>query len=131
MSHGWGAAALVAMQEVLLGVVPTAPPPDGPPTLVTVAPPAGGLAHAAGVFPTPAGECSVAWQAAGAGTALTIVVPPNAAAQCRLPATTASRVRERGVPVERARGVTLVGTADGVVDVSVGAGHYDFTVSAE
>ena len=26
MSHGWGSAALVAMQEILLGAVPTAAP---------------------------------------------------------------------------------------------------------
>jgi alpha-L-rhamnosidase len=131
MSHGWGSSALVAMQEVLLGAVPTAPPPDGPPTLVTVSPPAGGLTRVSGAFPTPAGAYSVAWHTAASGSELTVVVPPNAAAHCRLPASTPSRVHEGGEPVDQARGVQLVGTTGGVVEVAVGAGRYDFTVSAE
>jgi alpha-L-rhamnosidase len=130
MSHGWGSSALVAMQEALLGAVPTVPPSDGPPTLVTVTPPVGGLTHASGMFPTPAGRFSVTWRTSATGTNLLITVPPNAAARCTLPGATISRVTEGGVPVERATGVRIVGTAPGAVVVAVGAGSYDFTMKA-
>ena len=86
MSHGWGSSALVAMQEVLLGAVPTASrirraahPGDGHP--------AGRRAR-----PTPrdvpdAGGAVLGGLAAPAAAdrACTITVPANAAAQCRLP----------------------------------------------
>jgi alpha-L-rhamnosidase len=127
MSHGWGSSALVAVQEALLGVVPALPSPGGPPTLVTVTPPTGGLTHASGTFPTPAGEYSVAWRSAHAGSGVQITVPPNAGALCRL---AGSRVSEAGVPVEKVPGVDVVSRADGEVVVAVGAGTYDLTVSA-
>ncbi len=127
MSHGWGSSALVAIQEALLGVVPAVPSPGGPPTLVTVTPPAGGLIHAAGTFPTPAGEYSVAWRSARAGSDLQITVPPNAGALCRL---AGSRVSEGGVPVGQVPGVDVVSRSGGEVVVAVGTGTYDFAWSA-
>jgi alpha-L-rhamnosidase len=130
MSHGWGSSALVAMQEALLGVVPTLPTPGGPSTLVTVTPPVGGLTHASGTFPTPAGEYSVAWQTGHHGSGLKISVPANAGALCRFPGTTGSRVSEGGVPVDRASGADVVSHADGQVVVAVGAGTYDLAVTA-
>ncbi len=85
MSHGWGSSALVAIQEALLGAVPTAPAPGGPPTLVTVTPPPTGS-------PTPRGRSrhrrgSTRWPGGPhpPGAGLQITVPPNAAARCRLP----------------------------------------------
>ena len=86
MSHGWGSSALVAMQEALLGAVPTVPAPGGPPTLITVTPPAKGLTHARG--PSRRRPGSTRWHGGphppGRGSPIT--VPPNAAALCRLPA---------------------------------------------
>jgi len=130
MSHGWGSSALVAVQEALLGAVPTAPPAHGPPTVVTVTPPSGGLTHAAGTFPTPAGEYSVEWHATAATTTLAITVPPNASAQCRFPGATIARVTEAGAPAARAAGVQVVGDTPGLVVLAVGAGSYDFKVAA-
>ncbi len=129
MSHGWGSSALVAVQEALLGAVPAEPAPGGPPTLMTVTPPADGLTHASGTFPTPAGEYSVAWRSSRAGTVLKITVPPNAGALCRLPGAADSRVTEGGVPVEHVAGVEVVTRADGEVVMDVGAGTYDLAVS--
>jgi alpha-L-rhamnosidase len=131
MSHGWGSSALVAIQEVLLGVVPTAPPSGGPATLVTVTPPRGGLAHTSGTFPTPAGTFSVAWQASAERTSLALTVPANAGAQCHFPGTSLSQVTESGVPAGRAPGVRVVATAPGSVTLVVGSGRFDFTTVAD
>ncbi len=125
MSHGWGSPALVAMQEALVGAIPTAPDPAGPSTIVTVTPPSGGLGHASGTFPTPSGSYSVAWQRTGSTTTVALGVPPNAAAHLRLPGASLSEVTEGGVPVAHAAGVSAA-SADGAAVLTVGAGHYDF-----
>jgi alpha-L-rhamnosidase len=128
MSHGWGSSALVAMQEILLGAVPTAPGDGEPPTVLTVTRPHSGLAHAAGSFPTPAGTFSVAWR--GAGNRLSITVPPNARAPCILPGVTPSQLREGGAALARASGVSaLTSSVDGAT-FTLGAGRYDITVTA-
>ena len=129
MSHGWGSSALVAVQEALLGAVPAVPTPGGPPTLVTVTPPASGLTHASGTFPTPAGEYSVGWRSSPSGTDLKITVPPNAAAVCRLPGSADARVTEAGMPIDHVAGVEVLSRADGEVVLEVGAGTYDLAVS--
>ncbi len=130
MSHGWGSSALVAMQEALLGAVPTPPAPGTPPTVVTVSAPNGGLAHAAGTFPTPAGEMSIAWRNSAAGRRLRIRVPANAAARCRFAGATVSQISESGVPVDQARGVSITASGSEGVILAVGAGSYDFTSTA-
>ena len=125
MSHGWGSPALVAMQEGLVGAIPTAPDPAGPSTIVTVTPPSGGLSHASGTFPTPSGSYSVAWQRTGSTTTVALGVPPNAAAHLRLPGVSLSEVTEGGLPVAHAAGVSAA-SADGAAVLTVGAGHYHF-----
>ncbi len=130
MSHGWGSSALVAIQEVLLGAVPTAPLPGGPATMVTITPPRGGLAHASGMFPTPAGAFSVGWRTAAAGISLALTVPPNAAARCRFPSSRLSQVTESGMPAARAPGVSVAATSMDSVILTVGSGRYDFAVAA-
>jgi alpha-L-rhamnosidase len=128
MSHGWGSSALVAIQEVLLGAVPAAPPAGGPATLVTVTPPGGGPARTSGTFPTPAGAFSVGWQTSGERVSLALTVPPNAAAQCRFPGSSLSQVTESGRPVARTPGVSIAAAAPGSVTLMVGSGRYDFAV---
>jgi len=129
MSHGWGSSALVVIQEVLLGATPAPAPDGGPPTLVTVSVPAAGLSRAAGTFPSPAGPYAVDWDASPGRLRLTVSVPPNAGAHCRLPAASPSQVREGGLPVAHAPGVQPVSSGEGSVVVAVGAGRYSFTVS--
>ena len=129
MSHGWGSSALVAIQEALLGAVPVPPSSPGPPTVVAVTPPSGGLTHASGSFPTPAGQFSVAWRINDGSTLLSITVPPNAGARCQFPGATIARMTERGTPIEHAPGV-IVASAPGAVVLTVGAGSYDFEVAA-
>jgi alpha-L-rhamnosidase len=76
MSHGWGSSALVAFQEVLLGVTPLAAGADGGPT-VAVQQPDDGLASARGTVPTVAGPLSIAWTYARGRARLHLVVPAN------------------------------------------------------
>jgi len=128
MSHGWGSSALVAIQEALLGVVAMAPSSHGPPTVVDVTPPSGGLTHASGTFPTPAGEFSVAWRRSAGRTRLAMTVPPNAMARCHFPGAAIAQVTEGGGPVEHAPGVSA-GAASGAVVLAVAAGRYDFEVA--
>ncbi len=131
MSHGWGSSALVAIQEVLLGAVPTAPPANGPSTLVTITPPSGGLRFASGSFPSPAGTFTVDWRTSSSGRQLSVTVPPNARARCRFTGATASQVTEGGQSVLHAADVTVVGTEGGVLTLAVGSGSYQFAVHTD
>ena len=130
MSHGWGSSALVAIQEVLLGAVPNAPPASGPSTLVTITPPSGGLRHASGSFPSPAGTFTVNWSTTSTGTQLSVTVPPNAMAHCRFTGATVSRVTDGGQSVLHAPGVTVLGSEGGLLTVAVGSGSYQFNAHA-
>jgi alpha-L-rhamnosidase len=122
MSHGWGSNVLVAIQQTMLGVAPTAP---GFSTFA-VAPPLHALQHAAGQVPTPAGPITVAW-ARGAGTfSLDVDVPPNTSAVIGVPAPSPAGVTESGQAVDRAPGVRAVAQAGEYVAVTVGAGSYAF-----
>lgn len=77
---------------------------------------------------TPYGEVRSAWQVTDAGLRLDMVVPPNASAEVRLPATTHWAVREGAGPAGEANGVTFVNEANGVAAFEVGSGRYSFTV---
>ena len=131
MSHGWGSSALVAVQEALLGAVPLVPGPGDPPTVVSVTPPATvtRLEWAKGSFPTPAGAYDVSWRHTESGLHVGVTVPPNAAAHCTLPATSAERVTESGGPLSGARGVTVTSPPGSALTLSVASGSYDFDVS--
>ena len=128
MSHGWGSSALVAMQESLLGVSFRSPNPDGPLRL-TVAPPLRGLPRASGSVPTVAGTVVVNWNRSGRGMALDLTVPANVTALVHLPASSVSAVREGGVAVGRAPGVSVDSVGGGLAVLEVGGGTYRFTTS--
>ncbi len=128
MSHGWGASALVAMQEALLGVSFRPPNPDGT-TRITVAPPVRGLRRASGSAPTIAGPVTVDWRRSGAAMQLDLVVPANMSALVHLPATAGSNVREGGVAAHRSPGVAVDSVGGGLAVLEVGSGRYRFTSS--
>jgi alpha-L-rhamnosidase len=122
MSHGWGSCALVAMQEILLGVTPMTPAAPGGGVALEVRPPPGKLS-VAGQFPTIAGTVSVRWHRAGSVTELGLVVPPNASAQVHMPGTR-SQITEGGRPL--APGAGVANGASGQVTILVPAGSYSF-----
>jgi alpha-L-rhamnosidase len=128
MSHGWGSCALVAMQEVLLGVVPgIAAGAAGTTALELHAPP--GQLNASGLVPTVAGVATVDWHRGPSVIDLDLTVPANAAAQVHLPASGTRAVTEGGTAVTRAAGVTVERVEPGDVTVLVGAGTYRFRVA--
>jgi alpha-L-rhamnosidase len=118
---------LVAMQEILLGVVPTAPSADEPSTVVTITPPASGLNHAGGSFPTPAGVFSVAWR--NTGRRLSVTVPPNGRAHCVFPGATPSQLKESGRSIDRAQGIISVATSSNGVTLALGSGSYNIAIT--
>jgi len=126
MSHGWGSSALVAMQEILLGVIPAEPPPGGPPTFVTVTTPSAGPRDASGSFPTPSGRFHLVWNLARPQKRLSISVPPNAGARCELKGATVSSLTESGRPVSRSSGVVIGQGPHGSLTLVIGAGSYEF-----
>jgi alpha-L-rhamnosidase len=58
-----------------------------------------------------------------------LTVPANATATVRLPTSNAISVRESGTAAAKAAGVTVLSTAAGAVELSVGSGTYRFTSS--
>ncbi len=84
MSHGWGSCALVAMQEVLLGVTPMTPDASAGTVVLDVRPPPAKLS-VSGVVPTIAGTATVRWRREGSATELSLLLPPNASAQVHMP----------------------------------------------
>ena len=94
---------------------------------VTIDPsPVGGLTHASGHETTPLGPGSSAWTRSGTSLDLTVHVPVGSQASVCVPAATAKSVTESGVPVARARSVTVVGPQGSCLQVRVGSGTYRF-----
>ena len=126
LSHGWGSSALVAMQESLLGVI-LQPPDESGTVLAAIGPPPSGLAAARGSVPSIAGPIAVDWRQGKTALTLQVVVPTNAGARVSVPAPQVASVREGGVPVDRAPGVTVASVANGMVVLNIGSGSYRFT----
>ena len=128
LSHGWGSSAQVAMQESLLGITLQEPDRDGV-VQVLISPPTSGLRAARGSAHTIAGPVAVSWQRRTSGLVLSAAIPPNATARVSMPAAGAAQVREGGVPVDHASGVSVVQVGGGRVEVAVDSGSYRFEVS--
>jgi len=118
LSHGWGATALVDLQEDLLGVTVTAPAAR----TLRIAPPRGtALTHARGTLWTQAGTVAVRWKTTGGGTALSVELPVNVTAQVELPVAGGSAPRASGAGRPR-----LDRIRDGVATYTVGSGQSTF-----
>jgi alpha-L-rhamnosidase len=128
LSHGWGSSALVAMQESLLGITLQEPDPDGV-VQALISPPTSGLPAARGSVHSIAGPVVVSWQRRPSGLALSAAIPPNATARVSVSAAGAAQVREGGLPVDRAPGVSVAQVGSGRVVLAVGSGSYRFDVS--
>jgi len=128
-SHGFGSNVLVAIQQTMLGVIPTAP---GYASFdVTV--PLHALSYASGSVPTPHGPIDVAWSrppTASQPFDVNVTVPANAEATIRIPATALRGVRESGIALGRARGVKSEAINGDYAVVEVGAGSYHFASTA-
>ncbi|MCU1430337.1 MAG: alpha-L-rhamnosidase domain protein [Actinomycetia bacterium] len=85
MSHGWGSSALVAFQQVLLGVSSTSAPTSAHGPTFDVRPPPPNVPNVAGRIPTIAGPILVRWHRASGRTTLRLTLPPNVSAHVYLP----------------------------------------------
>ncbi|MEU8299875.1 family 78 glycoside hydrolase catalytic domain [Micromonospora sp. NPDC048909] len=116
-SHGWGAQAVVDVQETLLGVRTASPGA----AVVEVAPPAIGLDRAAGTVPTQRGPVRLDWRRTGSGLRVDLDVPVNVTARVALPVTAGKSYRAAGP--SRA---TFLGISDGRAVFEVGSGRSSF-----
>ncbi|MGQ5264508.1 family 78 glycoside hydrolase catalytic domain [Micromonospora sp. ZYX-F-536] len=116
-SHGWGAQAVVDVQETLLGVRTASPGA----AVVDVVPPAVGLDRASGTVPTQRGPVRLDWRRTGAGLRVDLDVPVNVTARVALPVLPGKSYRAAGP--SRA---TFVGVEDGRAVFEVGSGRSSF-----
>ncbi|WP_222864326.1 family 78 glycoside hydrolase catalytic domain [Micromonospora sp. WP24] len=116
-SHGWGAQAVVDVQETLLGVRTAAPGA----ARIDVVPPAVGLDRASGVVPTQRGPVRLDWRRTGSGLHVDLDVPVNVTARVALPITDGKGYRSVGP--SRA---TYVGIENGRAVFEVGSGRASF-----
>ncbi|WP_406104651.1 family 78 glycoside hydrolase catalytic domain [Micromonospora globbae] len=121
-SHGWGAQAVVDVQETLLGVRTASPGA----ARVDVVPPATGLDHASGVVPTQRGPVRFDWRRTGSGLHVDLDVPVNVTARVALPLEDGKSYRASGP--SRAR---FVGVEDGRAVFEVGSGRSHFRPVAD
>lgn len=121
LSHGWGATALVDLQQDMLGVNVTSPAA----ATLRIGPPRGtGLTHAEGTVWTQAGTVGVRWQATGHGTAVTVDLPDNVTAEIDVPVDGTHAPRTGGPGAAAAH---FEGFRDGCAVYSVGSGLTAFT----
>ncbi|CAM5643571.1 alpha-L-rhamnosidase [Streptomyces pilosus] len=101
-------------------------------TELLVAPAPGDLCSARARYDSVRGPVTTAWSLDGTRFTLDVSVPPGARATVRLPlpvGAVAGDVRESGVPLEQAPGVTVEDTEEpNVIRCRVGSGDYRFTV---
>ncbi|MFJ8581733.1 family 78 glycoside hydrolase catalytic domain [Micromonospora sp. NPDC093277] len=116
-SHGWGAQALVDVQQTMLGIRTSSP---GAAT-VSIVPPAVGLTHAAGTVHTQRGPVRLDWRRVGAGMRVDLEVPVNVTARVALPVEVGKSYRAAG-PSK----ATFICIEDGRAVFEVGSGRSNF-----
>jgi alpha-L-rhamnosidase len=125
-SHGFGSNVLVAIQQTMLGVIPTAPGYASFDVTVPLHAPS----YAGGRVPTPYGAIEVAWSRPTVATRpfkVNVTVPANTKARVSIPAAALDNVRESGVVLSRREGVASASIDGDYAVVEVGAGSYHFT----
>jgi alpha-L-rhamnosidase len=125
-SHGFGSNVLVAIQQTLLGVIPTSPGFAS----FDVTAPLHALSYASGQVPTPHGAIEVAWRRPAVATRpfeVDVTVPANTKATISIPAVALDKVHESGVALRGRPGVTSASIDGDYAVVEVRAGTYNFT----
>jgi alpha-L-rhamnosidase len=91
----------------------------------------GDLTYAEGSTESPYGTITCRWEKNGKSIGLKVTVPANSRAAVHVPASDAAKITESGQPVDRAAGVTVVGTQDGHAILQVDSGSYHFQSTVE
>ena len=124
LSHGWGATALVDLQQDMLGVNVTGPAGS----TLRITPPRGtALTHAEGSVWTQSGTVTVRWKAVKHGTSVQVDVPDNVTAEVDVPVTGDRAPKAHGAGPGSAGAPRFEGVKDGYAIYTVGSGHATFT----
>jgi alpha-L-rhamnosidase len=124
-SHGFGATVLTVLQDDILGVSLTAP---GAATINVQTPQLVPM-QASGVYVTQRWRIPISWERAAPGHfSLDVMVPDNVVATVHIPALKVNEVSDGRQAIAHDPGVTSVRMAPGEVVLTVGSGHYHFTV---
>ncbi len=127
-SHGFGSNVLVAIQQTMLGVIPTRAGYASFDVIV----PLHALSYAAGQVPTPAGTIKVAWSrpaVANRPLIVDVTVPANTKATVSIPAVALDNIRESGMALNGREGITSASIHGHYAVVNIGAGSYHFASS--
>ena len=92
--------------------------------------PGGGFTYVTAGLATPYGQANAGWTLDGDHFRVTATIPPNARGTVDLPGARLDDVREGGIPLRTAGGVTRALQSGDAVQVEVGSGVYDFTYNA-
>jgi len=90
--------------------------------------PGGGLTEAQGQLETYYGTMGSSWKIGEDQVLFNVQIPVNTSAEVYIPATSAERVTESGMPLVQVEGLEVLGTESGYVKVAVGSGDYSFTI---
>ena len=88
--------------------------------------PGGDLTSARGNYNSIFGQIDIRWEIKEGQFFLNVTVPPNTSADIYLPTASLTQIKESGVPVSRAQGISGVRTLSDSVLVQVGSGGYHF-----
>ncbi|MCL1920776.1 MAG: glycoside hydrolase family 78 protein [Kiritimatiellaeota bacterium] len=119
---------LIWLYETLAGIAPD-PAAPGFKHIIMRPTPVGELTWVKATHNSPYGPIASEWKRDGGRLDWRVTIPPNATATLHIPALGQSDVTERGRPLTKAPGITLLGSGNGRVTIHVGAGSYRFIVT--
>ncbi|MFK4264420.1 family 78 glycoside hydrolase catalytic domain [Streptomyces milbemycinicus] len=124
LSHGWGATALVDLQQDLLGLNVTGTAA----TTLRIRPPRDTeLSHAEGTVWTQAGTVGVRWNTTAHGTQVKVDIPVNVTAEVEVPLADGRVPKASGAGPDGASAPRFEGVRNGRAIYTVGSGHSTFT----
>lgn len=88
----------------------------------------GDLKHVSASYHSLRGPIVSEWQKSKDSFNWHITIPPNTTATVSIPAESAARVTESGLPAKKAKGVEFVKKDDGYIIFNIGSGDYSFEV---
>ncbi|MCG3208809.1 MAG: hypothetical protein FOGNACKC_02421 [Anaerolineae bacterium] len=92
--------------------------------------PGGGLTYASAGFDSPYGRVESKWALEAGRLQLAVTIPANTEGVIHLPAQSVEAVTEQGQPLSQGNGIREIRQAGDTVIVTVGSGHYRFSVKA-
>lgn len=90
--------------------------------------PTGKMVSAKGYYDSLYGRIESSWSISDDKVSYSFVIPANTSATLRLHAESLSRVKEGGLPVDVVEGISFIRCEDGVVELEIGSGKYEFVV---